>query len=164
MKRVIAIADRAALVSLKLLAALNLLFFLSFIVVLLLASRAHAEAPGCAGTDLLTALEKNDPAAFRKVETEAAAVPNGKGLLWKLDKPGEKPSYLFGTMHVLPAYAVGWLVQTSTFLMAIAMGAMGLSTHLGMVRKTGWRAVGVGMVGFFVLFGFSFAAIHALGL
>jgi uncharacterized protein YbaP (TraB family) len=100
MKRVIAIADRAALVSLKLLAALNLLFFLSFIVVLLLASRAHAEAPGCAGTDLLTALEKNDPAAFRKVEAEAAAVPNGKGLLWKLEKPGEKPSYLFGTMHM----------------------------------------------------------------
>ncbi|TGQ87888.1 polysaccharide biosynthesis protein GumN, partial [Mesorhizobium sp. M1C.F.Ca.ET.204.01.1.1] len=75
MKRVIAIADRAALVSLKLLVALNLLFFLSFIVVLLLASRAHAEAPNCAGTDLLTALEKSDPATFQKVEAEAAAVP-----------------------------------------------------------------------------------------
>ena len=100
MKRVIAIADRAALVSLKLLAALNLLFFLSFLVVLLLASRAHAEAPNCAGADLLAALEENDPAAFKKVETEAAAVPNGKGLLWKLEKPGEKPSYLFGTMHM----------------------------------------------------------------
>ncbi|TIP33147.1 MAG: polysaccharide biosynthesis protein GumN, partial [Mesorhizobium sp.] len=58
MKRVIAIADRAALVSLKLLAALNLLFLLSFLIFLLLASRAHAEAPNCAGTDLLTALEK----------------------------------------------------------------------------------------------------------
>jgi len=100
MKRVIAIADRAALVSLKLLAALNLLFFLSFIVVLLLAGRAHAEAPNCVGADLLTALEKHDPAAFKKVETEAAAVPNGKGLLWKLEKPGEEPSYLFGTMHM----------------------------------------------------------------
>ncbi|TPN83718.1 polysaccharide biosynthesis protein GumN [Mesorhizobium sp. CU2] len=100
MKRVIAIADRAALVSLKLLVALNLLFFLSFLVVLLLAGRAHAQAPNCAGTDLLTALEKSDPAAFKKVETEAAAVPNGKGLLWKLEKPGEKPSYLFGTMHM----------------------------------------------------------------
>jgi uncharacterized protein YbaP (TraB family) len=100
MKRVIAIADRAALVSLRLLAALNLLFFLSFLVVLLLAGRAHAQAPNCAGTDLLTSLEKNDPAAFKKVEAEATAVPNGKGLLWKLEKPGEKPSYLFGTMHM----------------------------------------------------------------
>ncbi len=100
MKRVIAIADHAALVSLKLLAALNLLFFLSFLAVLLLAGRAHAEAPACAGSDLLSALEKSDPAAFKKVETEAAAVPNGKGLLWKLEKSGEKPSYLFGTMHM----------------------------------------------------------------
>ncbi|MDX8500406.1 TraB/GumN family protein [Mesorhizobium sp. VK4C] len=100
MKRVIAIADRAALVSLKLLAALNALFFLSFLVVLLLAGRAHAEAPTCAGIDLLESLAKSDPATFKKVETEAAAVPNGKGLLWKLEKPGEKPSFLFGTMHV----------------------------------------------------------------
>ncbi|WP_292376469.1 TraB/GumN family protein, partial [Mesorhizobium sp.] len=42
-------------------------------------------------------------AAFKKVETEAAAVPNGRGLLWKLEKPGEEPSYLFGTMHMTDA-------------------------------------------------------------
>jgi uncharacterized protein YbaP (TraB family) len=99
MKRVIAIADRAALVSLKLLAALNLLFFLTFLAVLLLAGRAHA-APACGGADLLAGLEKSDPGAFRKVEAEADAVPNGKGLLWKLEKQGEKPSFLFGTMHM----------------------------------------------------------------
>ncbi|WP_192246386.1 TraB/GumN family protein [Mesorhizobium silamurunense] len=100
MKRVIAIADRAALVSLRLLAALNVLFFLSFLVVVLLAGRAHAEAAACGGSDLLASLSKSDPAAFKKVETEAAAVPNGKGLLWKLEKPGERPSFLFGTMHI----------------------------------------------------------------
>jgi len=99
MKRVIAIADRAALVSLKLLVALNVLFFLSFLAVLMLAGQARAGV-ACSGTDMLAALRKSDPAAFRKVETEAAAVPNGKGLLWKLEKPGEKPSYLFGTMHM----------------------------------------------------------------
>jgi len=82
MKRVIAIADRAALVSLKLLVALNVLFFLSFLIVMLLAGRAHAE--DCAGTDLLVGLKKDDPATFSKIEAEAAAVPNGKGLLWKL--------------------------------------------------------------------------------
>ena len=98
MKRVIAIADRAALVSLKLLVALNVLFFLSFLIVMLLAGRAHAE--DCAGTDLLVGLKKDDPATFSKIEAEAAAVPNGKGLLWKLEKPGEEPSFLFGTMHM----------------------------------------------------------------
>lgn len=100
MKRVIAIADRAAAVSLKLLVALNVLFFLSFLVVLLLAGRAHAEASACGGADMFSALEKSDPSTFKKVEAEADAVPNSKGLLWKLEKPGERPSYLFGTMHM----------------------------------------------------------------
>lgn len=101
MKRVIAIADRAALVSLKLLVALNVLFFLSFLTVALLAAgKAHAEIPTCAGADMLSALQKSDPAAYQKVEAEATATPNGKGLLWKLEKPGEKPSWLFGTMHM----------------------------------------------------------------
>jgi uncharacterized protein YbaP (TraB family) len=101
MKRVIAIADRAALVSLKLLVALNVLFFLSFLIVALLAAgRARAETPVCAGADMLSALQKDDPATYRKIEAEAAATPNGKGLLWKLEKTGEKPSFLFGTMHM----------------------------------------------------------------
>jgi uncharacterized protein YbaP (TraB family) len=101
MKRVIAIADRAASVSLKLLVVLNVLFFLSFLAMLLVAtSRAHAEIPVCTGTDMVAALRDSDPAAYRKIEAEAAATPNGKGLLWKLEKPGEAPSYLFGTMHM----------------------------------------------------------------
>ncbi|TWI36172.1 hypothetical protein IQ26_03126 [Mesorhizobium tianshanense] len=101
MRRVIAIADRAALVSLRLLVALNVLFFLSFIIIALLAAgKARAEIPDCAGADMLPALQKNDLAAYRKIETEAAATPNGKGLLWKLEKAGERPSFLFGTMHM----------------------------------------------------------------
>lgn len=100
MKRVIAIADRAALASLKLLVALNVLFFLSFLIIALLASKARAEPPVCAGADMLSALQKDDPATYRKIETEAAATPNGKGLLWKLEKASGRPSFLFGTMHM----------------------------------------------------------------
>lgn len=100
MKRVIAIADRAAAASLKVLVAANILFFLSFLAILLLtAGKAHAEV-SCTGTDMLSALQASEPAAYQKVEAEAAATPNGKGLLWKLEKPGEKPSFLFGTMHM----------------------------------------------------------------
>ena len=62
MKRVIAIADRAASVSLKLLVALNVLFFLSFLAVLLFAAgKAHAEIPTCTGADMLSALQKERP-------------------------------------------------------------------------------------------------------
>ncbi|WP_137930408.1 TraB/GumN family protein [Mesorhizobium comanense] len=101
MKRVIAIADRAASVSLRLLVALNILFFLSFLAVLLFAAgRARAEVPTCTGADMLSALQKSNPATYGKIEAEAAATLNGKGLLWKLEKSGEQPSYLFGTMHM----------------------------------------------------------------
>lgn len=56
------------------------------------------------------------------------------------------------------------LIQASVFLMAIAMGGMGLHLDLGMVRRTGWRAVGVGIAGFLTLFGLSLGLIHLLGV
>ena len=94
-------ADRIAHLSLKLLAAINVLVFLSFVTVALLASsRARAEAVTCNGADMVAGLQKSDPAAYAAIEKEAAAVPNGKGLLWRLEKAGEKPSWLFGTMHM----------------------------------------------------------------
>ncbi|MBN9232713.1 MULTISPECIES: TraB/GumN family protein [Phyllobacteriaceae] len=93
--------DRVAHLSLKLLAAVNVLLFLSFLIVALLAAgRAHAEMVSCSGADMVAALQKSDPATYAKIEKEAAAVPNGKGRLWRLEKPGEKPSWLFGTMHM----------------------------------------------------------------
>jgi uncharacterized protein YbaP (TraB family) len=101
MKRISAIADRTALTALAAFAALNVLFLISFVVVTLLAiGKAHAEAPACKGTDMLVALRKSDPALLEKIKAEAAQTVNGQGLLWKLEKPGEKPSYLFGTMHM----------------------------------------------------------------
>lgn len=67
MKRVIAIADRAACASLKLLVALNVLFFLSFLAMLMFAAgRAHADIPACTGADTPPALHKTDPAACNK--------------------------------------------------------------------------------------------------
>lgn len=101
MKRVVAIADRTAPFAMKLLAAINVIAFLSFLVVALLVStKARAEAPACSGADMLAALAKDDPATVEKIEREAAATPNAKGLLWKLEKAGQPPSFLFGTMHM----------------------------------------------------------------
>lgn len=63
MKHAIAIADRAALGSLKLLVALNVLFFLSFLVVALLtAGRMQAEIPVRTGADMLSVPQTHDPA------------------------------------------------------------------------------------------------------
>lgn len=101
MKRALAIADRTALTALALIVGLNVLFLISFVVMTLLAmGKAYAEAPACKGSDMLAALRKSDPALVAAITAEADKTPNGKGLLWKIEKAGEKPSYLFGTMHM----------------------------------------------------------------
>src|SRR5262245_1514223 len=100
MKRILAIADRAAFASLKLLAAVNLLFLGSLVAMMGLATvRAGAEVPACTGNDVAAALERNDPKAMAAIRAEASRVPNGKGLLWKIEKNG-RASFLFGTMHM----------------------------------------------------------------
>jgi len=101
MKRALAIADRTALTALALIVGLNVLFLISFVVTMMLAmGKAHAEAPACKGVDMLAALQKSDPALVASIRSEADKTVNGKGLLWKIEKAGEKPSYLFGTMHM----------------------------------------------------------------
>ncbi len=70
----------------------------------LLALAAHPAAArslptSCGATDLMAAMRKSEPEAYQKVAAAARGVVNGDGLLWKIEKPGLQPSYLFGTMH-----------------------------------------------------------------
>ena len=83
---------------LRLVAAANALFFASFLVVLLTAAgTARAEDAVCGGQDMLSAMT---PDALKTIEAEAAKTVNGENRLWKVEKAGLKPSYLFGTMHM----------------------------------------------------------------
>lgn len=66
---------------------------------LLATGRANAEAIECTGVNMLPVLE-SDPAIAEKLKAQAAETVNGKGLLWKIEKEGATPSFLFGTMHV----------------------------------------------------------------
>lgn len=101
MKRAIATADRCSEAALKLFVALNLLFFLSFVIVLAVATgKARAETVACTGQDLLAEIAAERPAELARIEAEAARTQNGKGLLWKIEKEGRVPSFLFGTMHM----------------------------------------------------------------
>ncbi|MFN3546271.1 MAG: TraB/GumN family protein [Mesorhizobium sp.] len=86
--------------ALRLLAAVNVLFSLGFLATLLLVSQARAEAPACAGQDLLAQIEAEEPETHARLRAEAAAVPNGESLLWTVKKSGVEPSFLFGTMHL----------------------------------------------------------------
>ncbi|WP_309082617.1 TraB/GumN family protein [Chelativorans sp.] len=85
--------------NLSLTAAANLLFAMALL--LLAGAQAQAEEPiACEGANLVAQLATEDPALLREIENEAAATPNGEGLLWRIEADGAAPSYLFGTMHV----------------------------------------------------------------
>ena len=61
---------------------------------------AANEAVVCTGQNLLPAIEKEAPEIAASLKAEAANIPFGKGLTWKIEKDGTAPSYLFGTMHL----------------------------------------------------------------
>ncbi|WEZ82240.1 TraB/GumN family protein [Rhizobium sp. 32-5/1] len=83
-----------------LMAALPMALAASLIAVLFSVSQARAEDAACGGRNLMADYKLSDPAKFAALEKEAAAVPNGKGTFWKIEKAGVEPSYLLGTMHV----------------------------------------------------------------
>ncbi|CAN7235013.1 TraB/GumN family protein [Phyllobacterium sp. LjRoot231] len=92
--------DRTADRLLRLCLVLSWLLLASLFVVAFGATRARAEEITCVGRDLLAEMTKTDPAKLDALRKEAADTVNGKGLLWKIEKPGVKPSFLYGTMHL----------------------------------------------------------------
>ncbi len=77
---------------------------LAAFVVLLLFDRnlafAETDAPECSGRSILPRLVEDDPAGYEATIRAAAAVRNGKGVVWRIEKDGVKPSLLFGTTHL----------------------------------------------------------------
>jgi len=81
-------------------AALPAALAIALVLTLLSLGTARAADDACSGVNLLTELKRSDPAKYAAVMAEAAAVPNGGSIFWKIEKPGLKPSWLLGTMHV----------------------------------------------------------------
>ncbi|MEM1377485.1 MAG: TraB/GumN family protein [Pseudomonadota bacterium] len=93
--------DQIASLTLKLVGALNLLFAFALIATALSASNASAQSTdACSGSNLFAELAETNPNAFAEIEAEAAATPFSDTLLYRIEKPGVSPSYLFGTMHL----------------------------------------------------------------
>ncbi|WP_338871082.1 YeiH family protein [Myxococcus stipitatus] len=55
---------------------------------------------------------------------------------------------VLGSVGVVPAAGKAALSTASVFLMVMAMGAMGMGTHISMLRRAGMRVVYAGLVGF----------------
>src|SRR5690606_37482037 len=59
-----------------------------------------AQIPACSGEDMIAEFAAREPQTLDEIRTEASAVPNGRGLLWRIEGAGVEPSWLFGTMHM----------------------------------------------------------------
>ncbi|MBB4009213.1 TraB/GumN family protein [Allorhizobium taibaishanense] len=88
-ERLIAVALAVPLVILALLVA-----------ALLTCLPARADDMACTGRNLLPEARQKDPKAYANFQAEAAKVPNGHSIFWKIEKAGVSPSFLLGTMHV----------------------------------------------------------------
>lgn len=79
---------------------LPLVFLALLIAALATIAPARAADVACHGENLLVVMEKEKPEELARIRAEAAKVPNGQGIFWKIEREGLKPSYLLGTMHV----------------------------------------------------------------
>lgn len=102
MKTLVHTADSLSLPLLRLIGAVHALFLIAFLATLVaLGGKARAEEmPACTGVDLIAAMETNEPEKLTAIRKKAAETLNGQGLLWKIEKAGVEPSFLFGTMHL----------------------------------------------------------------
>jgi uncharacterized protein YbaP (TraB family) len=66
----------------------------------LLAIAAHAQTSSCGGKDLVEEMRNTKPGQFAEVMKEAAEIPNGEAIFWKVERDGVAASYLLGTAHV----------------------------------------------------------------
>jgi uncharacterized protein YbaP (TraB family) len=86
--------------------ARTIIIVIAMAITLLFAWQANSPAfakpaiPVCGGTNLLSALQTNDPKAYKALLQRENKIVNGKGLLWKIEREGARPSYLYGTMHM----------------------------------------------------------------
>ncbi|WP_419908025.1 TraB/GumN family protein [Hoeflea sp.] len=79
---------------------LHFVFVVSFFAVLLLATvRADAQEIACRGDNLIDEIGRDDPELLAEIRKKADQIPNGNSLLWRIERDGSVPSWLYGTMH-----------------------------------------------------------------
>ena len=81
------------------------LAFLHFLALFLLvftlfSAPAKAEDLTCGARDLVGELKTSDPAAYAKLRAEGDKIRNSGYRFWKLEKDGQAPDWLLGTMHL----------------------------------------------------------------
>lgn len=99
--------DRIARAGLALFGLAGIAFPIAILAALLVAGGEASAAQQCSGRDMLAQLAAEDPERLAAIRKQAADVPNGKGLLWRIESAGTQPSWLYGTMHMSDPRVVG---------------------------------------------------------
>jgi uncharacterized protein YbaP (TraB family) len=73
---------------------------LASLVLVLFAAAAKAEDLACGAKDLVGALKKSDPAAYARLKQQGDLIKNSGYRFWKIEKAGEAPDWLLGTIHL----------------------------------------------------------------
>ena len=94
-------ADRASTFFLMVLGFLNAMFAIALLLTAVSVTPAKAkQVRACSGDNLLMQLKFDDPAAHAEILQTAENTPFAQSLLFKIEKDGVGPSWLFGTMHM----------------------------------------------------------------
>lgn len=93
-------ADRISGPALALIGVFNVLFVLAFAFTIFTVQAKAQEAHVCGGENLIDEIRATDDAAYQTILSQAKATLNGDALLYRVEKDGLAPSYVFGTMHM----------------------------------------------------------------
>ncbi len=96
-----------------------------------------AWATACGGVDLTA-----DPSVKPDFAAHADDLVNGDGLLWRIEKPGAAPSYLYGTIHSTQAAPMQYARDAAHF----AEKATTIATELGTLDEKVKRELGAQML------------------
>ena len=123
---------------------------------LLLVPFAAVAQTNCGGVDLVAKAKAEHPEKYAAFEQAAREVPNGEGLLWRIEAKGVPASYLFGTMHTTEADLVALsepvkaaLAEANTVAveLADANGAAAQAQMVAYVTQNGVDLSGGGLAG-----------------
>ena len=103
---------------------------------LLVSPLAEAATPDCGGADLSV-----DPAIKPDWTKHADELVNGEGLLWRIEKGGLAPSYLYGTMHSTQPEPMRLAREAAPY----AEKAQAVATELGALDATQKIELGAAM-------------------
>ena len=107
------------------------------LALLLLAAPASAQTADCGGVDLSA-----DPSIKPDWAAHADELVNGEGLLWRIEKPGVAPSYLYGTMHSTNAGPMRLAREAAPY----AEKATAIATELGVFDSAKKIEIGATML------------------